>query len=194
MRWARVSSRKPVDAGGAGRRARVGIGVLGVLGLGERADDEDLVAVDRDVGCAGEPAVGQPAGEPGRQLGGSGIGLLSSLLRHVITLLHTLRREARPPRIRGAPTSSISSSTRVPAAGPEEPAETVLAPARHDVDVEVRDALAHHVVLGHEGALGVEAVLHRDREALHLGEERPDVRRAGRSRSVSTCTRGTTSV
>ena len=40
------------------------VGVLRVVGLGEPADDEDLLAVGRHLGGLGEPVVGQPAGEP----------------------------------------------------------------------------------------------------------------------------------
>jgi hypothetical protein len=57
-----AEARDPPRAGGS----RV---ALTRLGLGERADDGDLVAVDGEVHRAGEPAVGQPSGEPAGDLG-----------------------------------------------------------------------------------------------------------------------------
>src|SRR4051795_12305509 len=55
----------PRDPAGAGRR-----GVAPPRrGLGEIADDRDLVAVDDELHRAGEPGVGQPAGEPAGDLG-----------------------------------------------------------------------------------------------------------------------------
>ena len=59
----------------------------------------------------------------------------------------------------------------VAGAGPEEAPEAVLAVPRDRVHVEVRDALAHHVVHGHERTLRVHGVLHGGGDALHLGEE-----------------------
>src|SRR5205085_4046210 len=41
-----------------------GLVALPRLGLGQRADDGDLVAVDDQLRRPGEPAVGQPSGEP----------------------------------------------------------------------------------------------------------------------------------
>ena len=60
---------------------------------------------------------------------------------------------ATPPGSAAA-TSSVSAPRPVLRPGPEEAPEAVLAAARDDVDVEVRDALAHDVVLGDERALG----------------------------------------
>ena len=57
----------------------MGFGFLtfGALGFGEAADDGDLFAVDDDRRVAGEPAFGQPTGEP---VGGVAcIGLLGLL-------------------------------------------------------------------------------------------------------------------
>jgi len=56
-------------------------------------------------------------------------------------------------------------------AGPEEPAQPVLAVAGHDVDVEVRHALADAVVDRHKRALGAETLLHRPREQPRVTEE-----------------------
>ena len=49
-------------------RRRVGRRVGGQFGLGERADDEDLVAVRLDGRGADEPVGGKPAGEPALEL------------------------------------------------------------------------------------------------------------------------------
>ena len=57
---------------------------------------------------------------------------------------------------------------------PEEPAQAVAAGPRHDVGVEVRDALAHDVVHRHERALRAERRRKRGGDALHRLEERPD--------------------
>ena len=54
---------EPRDPAGL-RGALGGIAVAGASsGAAERADDDDLVPVDGDLG-AGEPVVGQPTGEP----------------------------------------------------------------------------------------------------------------------------------
>src|SRR5579872_1362447 len=60
---------------------------------------------------------------------------------------------------------------RVGVPRPEEPPEPVLAPARNDVHVHVRDALAHLVVERDERALGAERRLDRGRHPLGRREE-----------------------
>ncbi len=74
---------------------------------------------------------------------------------------------------------------------PEEPAQAVTLGSRHDVGVEVRDALAHDVVHRDERALRAERRRDGGGDALHGVEERPDVVRA--RASVTTWSRGTTS-
>ena len=59
---------EPGDAGCAGRRHGVGRRVGGEFRLGERSDDEDLVAVRVDGGGADEPVGGKAAGEPALEL------------------------------------------------------------------------------------------------------------------------------
>src|SRR3954471_14980673 len=49
---------------------------------------------------------------------------------------------------------------------PEEPAQPVLAPPRHDVDVQVGHALGDDVVDRVEDALGLHRVAHGDRDPL----------------------------
>ncbi len=73
---------------------------------------------------------------------------------------------------------------------------------RHDVHVEVGDALADDVVVGDERALRAERVRHDRRDPLHALEERPDRGRAraasrrgrrgrpGRDRGTAVCGRG----
>ena len=58
MRSDRVSSRNRA----ARPEARASLSLA--VGFGETTDDGDLLAVDDDLRVAGEPAVGQPAGEP----------------------------------------------------------------------------------------------------------------------------------
>jgi hypothetical protein len=53
------------------------VGVCGDLRCWQLTDDGDLFAVDGDFRLAGEPSVGQPAGQPGRRVvGGGKVGLL----------------------------------------------------------------------------------------------------------------------
>ncbi len=59
-------------------------------------------------------------------------------------------------------------------ARPEEAAQTILATPRHDVHVEVRDALTDDVVDGYERAVAVECVGHASRDSLHSFEEWAD--------------------
>ena len=75
-------------------------------------------------------------------------------------------------------------------ARPEEAAQPVALGARHDVEVQVRHRLAHGVVDRHEGALRAEAVLHRV-ASRWAAARKPSRSSAGRSGSVSTCSRGT---
>ena len=83
MRCSRVSSRKRwMRARRAAAIAAV-VGVLRVVGLGERADHEDLLAIGGDGRRSGEPVVGQAAGEPAFE--GCGARLLLSCF---ITSLH----------------------------------------------------------------------------------------------------------
>ena len=67
-------------------------------------------------------------------------------------------------------------------ARPEEAAQAVLATARHDVHVEVSDALTDDVVDRHERAVAAERRRHARRDALHALEERSD--EIGGSRSA----------
>ena len=73
---------------------------------------------------------------------------------------------------------------------PEEALEAVALGAGHDVGVKVRDALAHRVVHGHEGALGAGGVPTADRQGLDP-VEKGATSPAGRSGSVTWWTRGT---
>ena len=59
---------EPRDAGRAGRRHGVGRRVGREFRLGERADDEDLVAVRVHGRGAAEPVGGEAAGEPALEL------------------------------------------------------------------------------------------------------------------------------
>src|SRR6476619_5703255 len=96
------------------------------------------------------------------------------------------RARARTPRTseRSEPASSLAE--RIPDARrggahhlvalvlltrPEEATEAVLAPPGHDVQVHVGDALAHHVVHGNEGTVGVHALLDGGRETLTVEEQ-----------------------
>ena len=58
-------------------------------------------------------------------------------------------------------------------ARPEKALEAVPLRARHDVNVEVRHALAHSVVGGQERALGSEGLLHGAREEVRPGNGLP---------------------
>ena len=58
------------------------------------------------------------------------------------------------------------------ATGPEKATKTVLAFARDDVDMEVRDALADDVVDGDEAAVCFHCCLHFSGEHLSVGEKR----------------------
>ena len=91
----RVSSRKPSMRARRAAAAGVVVGAGGESGSARAPDDQDLVPVDRDLGRPGEPAVGQPAGEPARErrvsmaaaFGTAGL----SCSRMAITLLHHVR-------------------------------------------------------------------------------------------------------
>ena len=52
------------EACNASRGARLALGILGVLGFRQPADDGDFFAVDDDRRVAGEPAIGEAAGDP----------------------------------------------------------------------------------------------------------------------------------
>jgi hypothetical protein len=60
------------------------------------------------------------------------------------------------------------------AARPEKAAQAVLAFARDDVDMEVRDALTDDVVDGDEAAVCFHCCLHFSGEHLSVGEKRAD--------------------
>jgi hypothetical protein len=59
---------EPVDAGDPRRRGSFGGGVRGELGIGERPDHEDLVAVEGDLRRSYEPVGWDPACEPAAEL------------------------------------------------------------------------------------------------------------------------------
>ncbi|MEY2416372.1 MAG: hypothetical protein QOH53_1706, partial [Ilumatobacteraceae bacterium] len=59
-------------------------------------------------------------------------------------------------------------------ARPEEAAQTILATPRHDMHVEVRDALTDDVVDGNERPVAVECGGHASRDSLHSFEEWSD--------------------
>ena len=59
-------------------------------------------------------------------------------------------------------------------ARPEEAAQPILATPRHDVHVEMRNALTDDVVDGNERAVAVERVGHASRDSLHSFEEWAD--------------------
>ncbi len=61
-------------------------------------------------------------------------------------------------------------------AGPEEAAQAVAFAARDDVDVKMRDALADHVVHGHEAAFRLHHLLNFSSEHLRVQEKRADQR------------------
>jgi len=54
---------------------------------------------------------------------------------------------------------------------PEESAQAVFAATRHDVHVQMRNALADRVVDGHESPLGVHRLLDSVGKDLHVGKE-----------------------
>jgi hypothetical protein len=62
----------------------------------------------------------------------------------------------------------------VGATGPEKATKAVLAFARNDMDMEVRDALADDVVHGDEAAVCLHCCLHFAGEQLCVGEKRAD--------------------
>ena len=140
------------------------------VGLGERAHDDDLVAVVGDVGRAREPAVGKAAGEPALELGVGACCVLPCFFGHGDYIITSLRRQATAGSTPA--TASASSSLVVTAAEARRTrAGRRLAVAGHRVHVEVRDALAHHVVHRHERALRAHRVLHRRRHRLGLREQ-----------------------
>ena len=67
---------------------------------------------------------------------------------------------------------------------PEEAAQPVALRPRHDVHVEVGDALADDVVVGDERALRAQRHGHGGSDQLHPLEERPDVRQLGQRHDV----------
>jgi hypothetical protein len=56
-------------------------------------------------------------------------------------------------------------------AWPEEAFEAVFAVARHDMDVQMGDALADAVVDGDEGTMSLQAMLDRSRQELGIGHQ-----------------------
>ena len=72
----------------------------------------------------------------------------------------------------------------VPRPRPEEAAQPVALGPRHDVDVEVGDALADDVVVGDERALGAQRHRHGRGQQLDALEERPDVGELGQRHDV----------
>ena len=62
---------------------------------------------------------------------------------------------------------------RMRLARPEEAAQAVLFAARHNVHMQMRNALADAIVDGDERSLGLHRLLDGAREQLHVGEERP---------------------
>ena len=56
---------------------------------------------------------------------------------------------------------------RIPLSGPEESSEAIFSVTRHQVNVEMGDALADSVVNPHKGAFGMEALLDGLFEQLH---------------------------
>jgi len=63
------------------------------------------------------------------------------------------------------------SSVLIRTAGPKESLESVLAAARHDMHVKVRDALADAIVDGDETAVGLKRGLHRLGQEAGSGEK-----------------------
>src|SRR6266511_5933702 len=57
---------------------------------------------------------------------------------------------------------------------PEKTFQAVLPPARHDVDVQMRNTLADVVVDGDQGAMSFQALLHSACQQLGVGEQRCD--------------------
>src|SRR5207248_3282337 len=89
---------EPLDPRPArGRDGRL-VCAVRVLGLGEGADDQDLLAISGDLGRTGEPVVRQSAGEPALQ------GCGAQLLRHVvITSLQVLLCKSHAARVATMP-------------------------------------------------------------------------------------------
>ena len=56
--------------------------------------------------------------------------------------------------------------------GPEETTQAVLLFPGHNMDMQVRNALADAIIDGNEGAVGAHAFLDGASEQLHVGEER----------------------
>src|SRR5690606_10095224 len=104
----------------ATRGAGLTLGSLG--GLGQSADDGDLLAVDDDGRVTGEPGFGQASGEPLAGVGGVGlVGLLPAAgaagpTVHVLMLheLHdyTVAHPWPPVRFRRTPTPPTPRPTR----------------------------------------------------------------------------------
>ena len=95
------------------------------------------------VGRPGEPAVGEAAGEPALELASEPLRA-AVLLRHGDYNITSLQSASNHPDRRGDRVGLVLVG--VPLPGPEEAPEAVLAVAGDGVHMEVRDALAHHVV------------------------------------------------
>jgi hypothetical protein len=59
-------------------------------------------------------------------------------------------------------------------ARPEESAQPVAAPSRHDVDMEMGDALTDHIVVRDKGALCTERIRHHGSDVPHTQRKRAD--------------------
>ena len=175
-----------LDAGPAGGGAGLVVGVAGV-GLGEGPDHEDLVAVVVDRRGAGEPAVGQPAGEPALELGGGGgnsVGGGGLSLGMVITVLHRCV-ECNADRRGHRGGLGVVGVLR---AGPEEAPEAVLpvAGARRGRGGAGRSG-SPRCSSATKDPVAADGVLHRGRDPLHL---RRTARHAWRRRGRAGSRRG----
>lgn len=69
---------------------------------------------------------------------------------------------------------SNDSVIGVPLPGPEEAFESVLVATRHEVDVEVGNALTHMIIDGHECSIGFQPLFDSPFQQLRVLEQRPD--------------------
>ena len=133
--------------------ARVSPSASPASGSARVPDHEDLVPVVVDLGGpVNQPSGSRPANQPWSLAAAEGTASVAVgvVLGHGDYIITSLRRVQRRIDVGHRGRLGVVGVLR---AGPEEAPEAVLPAARHGVDVEVRDALAHHVVLGDEGAL-----------------------------------------
>ena len=145
--------------------------------------DHDLVPVVARPpgGPVNQPSGRRPANQPWSLVVGARAGVLPCFHRHGDYSITSIAGIARACRGWPSARPPASSSSAYLLRGQKKPAEAVLAVAGDDVDVQVRDALAHDVVHRHERALRAHGVLHRRRDRCTCAK-RPVARASARSR------------